>query len=121
MADSSSGSSTATVAFVGLLGVALGTVGTGGFNYLSHQGDLDAKMIELSVDILRAAPTPETTPLREWAIDTMNKRASFSFNEEQRSALLKKPLPFPDPWGGWQLEPVPRSGIDDNLVKKPPL
>jgi hypothetical protein len=48
----------------------LGAIVTGGFNYLSHQGDLDAKMIELSVGILRAEPTPETAPLREWAIES---------------------------------------------------
>jgi hypothetical protein len=100
-------------------GVVLGAIVSGGFNYLSHQGDLDAKMIELGVAILRAEPTPETAPLREWAIDVIDKKAKFSFNEEQRSALLKKQLPFLDAWS-WPLEKtVLRSGIDDQIVKKP--
>jgi hypothetical protein len=120
MTGSSGGSSAAAVAFVGIFGAVFGASVTGGFNYLSHQGDLDAKMIELSVGILRAAPTPETTPLREWAIDVIDKKANFSFNEQQRSALLKKQLPYLDAWG-WQLEPAPRSGIDDKIGKKPPL
>jgi hypothetical protein len=51
-------------------------------------------MIELSIGILRTEPMPETTPLREWAIDVIDKRANFRFNAAQRAALLKKPLPF---------------------------
>jgi hypothetical protein len=81
-------------AVVGAAGLILGAAVTGAFNYLSHQGDLDAKMIELSVGILRAEPTPETIPLREWAIDVIDKRAQFRFNAAQRAALLKKELPF---------------------------
>jgi hypothetical protein len=49
MADSSGGSTAATVALVGLLAAILGAIVTGGFNYLSHQGDMDAKMIELTL------------------------------------------------------------------------
>jgi hypothetical protein len=78
----------------GIVGAILGAAITSGFNYLSHRGDLDAKMIELSVGILRAEPTPETSPLREWAIDVIDKRAQFKFNANQRAALLKQELPF---------------------------
>ena len=39
------------------------------FTYLSRQNDLNAKMIELSISILRADVQEETLPLREWAID----------------------------------------------------
>src|SRR6266481_3183453 len=81
-------------AIAGAIAVVAGAAITGAFNYFGHQGDLDAKMIELSVGILRSEPTPETTPLHEWAIDVMEKRAPFKFNMEQRAALLKKELPF---------------------------
>src|SRR6266480_1874843 len=82
------------LALAGTIGAIVGAAVSGVFNYLSHRGDLDAKMIELSVGILRAAPTPETTPLREWAIDVTDKRARFEFDEAQRAALLKQELPF---------------------------
>lgn len=82
------------LAFVGVVGVILGAGVTGGFNYLAHQGDLDAKMIELSVGILRSEPTTGTAPLREWAIDVIDKRARFSFNATQRAVLLNQQLPF---------------------------
>ncbi len=82
------------LALVGTGGAIFGSVVTGAFNYLGHRGDLDAKMIELSVGILRSEPRPETEPLREWAIDVIGKRARFEFDVAQRSALLKKELPF---------------------------
>lgn len=81
-------------AFAGVAGAAIGAGITSGFSYLSHQYDLDAKMIELSVGILRAEVTQETIPLRQWAIDVMDKRANFHFDQEQRAVLLKQPLPF---------------------------
>jgi hypothetical protein len=99
MAESSSGSSGWTVAFFAAIGGIIGSLIIGYFNYAGHQGDLDAKMIELSVGILRTEPTPGTGPLREWAIDVIDKRAKFPFNEAQRSALLTKQLPFePGDW-----------------------
>jgi hypothetical protein len=82
------------LALAAAAGVIGGALVTGGFNYLSHQNELDAKMIELSVGILRSSPTPETEPLREWAIDVIDKRARFSFNARQRAVLLKRQLPF---------------------------
>jgi hypothetical protein len=95
------------LALVAAGGVVVGAVVTGAVNYLGHQHDLDAKMIELSVGILRAEPTPETAPLREWAIDVIDKRARFSFDAAQRKALLQEQLPFggSDVIGMWDLDP----------------
>lgn len=82
------------LALVAAGGVVVGAVVTGAVNYLGHEHDLDAKMIELSVGILRAAPKTETIPLREWAIDVIDKRAQFKFNAAQRATLLQQELPF---------------------------
>jgi hypothetical protein len=46
---------------------------------------------------LRTEPTPETIPLREWAIQVIGERTDFNFNEAQKAALLKKELPFKGP------------------------
>lgn len=86
--------STWWLALVGALGVVAGAFITAIFNFYQHKSDVDAKMIELSIGILRSNPTEETLPLREWAIDVMSKRAGFSFNKAQQAALLNKPLPF---------------------------
>lgn len=82
------------LALAGIVGAVIGGAITGVFNYLGHQGDLDAKMIELSIGILRAEPTPETTPLREWALNVIDKRGPFPFSAIQRAVILKQPLPF---------------------------
>jgi hypothetical protein len=83
--------------WLGLAGIAGALVGaaiTGGLDYIGRQGDVNEKMIELSIGILRAQPTPETMPLREWAIDTIKQRGQFSFTDAQQAVLLKKELPF---------------------------
>jgi len=95
-------------------GAVIGAAITSWFNYLSHQNDLDAKMIELSVGILRANVTEETIPLRQWAIDVMNKRAKFQFNAEQVAVLLKQPLPS----AGWTDYVYPDPGYTDYLLER---
>jgi hypothetical protein len=87
------------LALIGVVGIAIGAAITGVFNYVNHQGDVDAKMIELGVGILRAEPTPETAPLREWAVDVIETRAKFRFTAAQRTALLKKELPYKGGFG----------------------
>jgi hypothetical protein len=101
------------IPLVAAAGVVGGAIVTGAFGYFSHQYDLDAKMIELSIGILRAEPTPETTPLREWALDVIDRRANFKFNAVQRAVLLKKELPFKGSWSPGYSEgfvPVPMPG-----------
>jgi hypothetical protein len=71
------------LAAAGVGGTLLGTVITAWVSMASHQGDINAKMVELGIGTLRSEPSPETTPLREWAIDAMEKHGGFSFDLEQ--------------------------------------
>lgn len=82
-------------AIAGALVGVVGTLATGILNYWSHQNDLDTQMITLSVDVLRAKPTDTTIPLREWAIESIEKRANFNFTNDQKEALIKQALPAP--------------------------
>jgi hypothetical protein len=82
------------LAVVGAIGALAGAGITGAFNYLGQKSDLDAKLIELSVGVLQANPTPGTVPLRQWAIDVIQKRGNFNFDQVQQQALLKEALPF---------------------------
>lgn len=95
MAEKATDRSPWWLALAGIVGAVVGAAISAAFNYLSHQSDLDGKMVELSIGILKAEPKPETEPLREWAIDAIDKRGQFSFNAEQRAVLLKKQLPSP--------------------------
>lgn len=78
---------------VGVIGVVVGAAITGGLSYIGQQHEIDAKMIELTVGILRAVPTHETNPLREWAVDEIEKRGKFKFTFEQRTALVDFGIP----------------------------
>jgi hypothetical protein len=84
----------AWLAIAGVMGGIVGAAVTGSFNYVSHKGEIDAKMIELTVGILRSEPSPETEPLREWAIGELERRARFEFDDQQRAVLLKRELPY---------------------------
>jgi hypothetical protein len=87
------------IALAGVIGAIVGTIITGAFNYMGQKGDIDAKMIELSISILQTAPKPETTPLRDWAINTLQARGNFSFTAGERAALLNNSLPVLVPGG----------------------
>jgi hypothetical protein len=91
MAQAGSGSSWWLSA--GAAGGIVGVVITGLFNHFDNAGDLDAKMVELTVSILRSKPNPETMPLREWAIDTLQTRAHFKFTADQIAVLKNQTLP----------------------------
>jgi hypothetical protein len=80
------------LAVAGAIGVVAGALVTGLFSHFDHKGDIDAKMIELSIGVLRAEPTGDSGPLREWAVETIEDRANFKFTPEQHSILVKRPL-----------------------------
>jgi hypothetical protein len=77
-------------AVTGAVGIVVGALVTAGFGYLSHKGDVDARMIELSIGILRAEPTKESASLRDWAIQVINDRSDVKFDDAQKEALRKK-------------------------------
>lgn len=63
------------------------------FTYQAAQRGLDGKLIELGVNILVSDPSKtDVSPARGWAIGLIEKHSGHNFSEEDRSALLKKPL-----------------------------
>jgi hypothetical protein len=59
----------------------------------AYRAALDSKLLETSVSILRAPPTPETAPMRHWAVDVLEYSGRFSLTREQRDAFLSHALP----------------------------
>ena len=77
-----------------------GTLATVIVTYLNHQADINTKLIELSIGILQEEPKPETKPLRDWAINTLQARG-IDFGKAQTDVLLKNQLPLTvGPWRG---------------------
>jgi hypothetical protein len=85
------------VALVGVIGAIAGAGITGLTGYLGQKDSTDEKLIELSINILQSVPKQETTPLRDWAISTLEKRAKFTFTDEQKKLLENQSLPHVAP------------------------
>jgi hypothetical protein len=88
-----------TAAGAGAVGGALGAVAaafvTGMFSFLPNITNVDPKVTEAAIAVLQAEPEPTAAPLRQWAMTVIDKRATFSFTDEQRKALLTTKLPKP--------------------------
>lgn len=61
-------------------------------NYIQKQVELNQKYIEIAVGILNGKPTPETIPLRDWAIDIIDKYSEIKLSKEAKKLLKEKPL-----------------------------
>jgi hypothetical protein len=79
----------------GVFGVVIGTVGTvatGWFTYASKGDELRVHLVEIAIGILRADPKEDVVPARAWAIEVIEKNSDVSFKEDDRKALLHKPI-----------------------------
>ena len=83
-----------------------GTLATVIVTYLNHQADINTKLIELSIGILQEEPKPETKPLRDWAINTLQARG-IDFGKAQTDVLLKNQLPVSSKFGGYFQQVLP--------------
>jgi hypothetical protein len=57
--------------------------------------ELRQKYVEIAVGILGSQPTPETLPLRIWAIRTVNNDAEIKMSPQVREILKERALPKP--------------------------
>lgn len=61
-------------------------------NLVQKQGELNQKYIEIAVGILNSKPTPETEPLRDWAIDIIDKYSELKLSKDAKKLLKVKTL-----------------------------
>jgi hypothetical protein len=66
---------------------------TGIFGFLPNITNVDPKVTEVAIAVLQTEPEAAPPPLRNWAMNVIDKRATIPFNAEQREALLKTKLP----------------------------
>ena len=64
--------------------------------------DIEVRMIELAVGILKEDPkakdNPETPPMRKWAIDIINEYSKVKLSDEVRKELEENPFPETVSW-----------------------
>jgi hypothetical protein len=66
---------------------------TVGGQWWNHRSEIDAKMLEIGIGILQTEPNAQTTNLRLWAIDLINKHSDVPLSSRAQSELQKTPLP----------------------------
>jgi hypothetical protein len=78
----------------GVVGTLLGATVAPLVNYLTNERQMDVKMVEIGLGILRAEPKEDIAAIRGWAIDIIEKSSGRKFTEAQRAVLLKQELPW---------------------------
>jgi hypothetical protein len=74
---------------------------TVGGQWWNHRAEIDAKMLEIGISILRSQPAQETQALRSWAIDLINKHGDVPLGADAQRELRRSPLPgiiYPLSW-----------------------
>jgi hypothetical protein len=89
------GASPLVVVIVAVLSAVIGagaTLGVAYFTFASQDQELKVHLVEIAIGILRADPKEDVTPARGWALDIIEKNSGVPFSQEDRKALLHKPL-----------------------------
>jgi hypothetical protein len=102
MADDSGGGGTSALV-VSIVVAAIAGAASYGAAYLtfaSKDQELKVHLVEIAISILRADPKEDVTPARGWALDIIDKNSGVPFSNEDREALLHKPLSWKEAvWG----------------------
>lgn len=85
--------------FIGLAGIVIGaasTVAVGGLEYYAKDREMDIRMIEIALDILREKPESEIRAAREWAVDLIDSHSpkALKFSQQARDYLIDNKVDF---------------------------
>jgi hypothetical protein len=73
----------------------LGAVASAYYTYANRNRELDIKLVEMGIGILRADPNEgQTRDVREWAIKIIETYSHESFSEQAKQRLLQNRLGF---------------------------
>jgi hypothetical protein len=79
-----------TAAVAAGLGAVVGTLAVPSLAGAMPDRQLDSKMLEMSVGILREPVRVDDDPIRSWAVKVMEKKSGVAFTDPQRAALMKR-------------------------------
>jgi hypothetical protein len=72
------------------VGAVVGTLAAPYVAGMAIERPADAKLLEMSVGILREPVRADDDPMRSWAIKVVEKKSGVAFTDPQRATLLKK-------------------------------
>jgi hypothetical protein len=79
-----------TAALFAAIGAVVGTLALPSLGGVMPDRQLDSKLLEMSVGILREPAKVDDDPIRSWALKVMEKKSGVAFTDPQRTALLKR-------------------------------
>lgn len=89
------------------------TISVGAFGFFNKNRDLDIKMIEIALGILRENPKESNiTAAREWAVNLLDLYSGEPLSEAARSELLDRPLEIDMQW------PAARAEFENDLLRQ---
>ena len=97
--------SPAAVAVIAGLSAAIGAVGgpylTSRVDYFTRNREMDIKMVEIAVGILRAndKQEPGVAPARAWAADVIDRYSQIPLSAEARKSLIEFGVAGRTSWG----------------------
>lgn len=75
-----------------------GSIVSGFYAYANRNRELDIKLVEIGIGILRSDPKETGIfAARSWAIDVIENHSRFKFSAQDREALLNRPLVIDPP------------------------
>jgi hypothetical protein len=79
-----------TAAVFAAVGAVIGTLALPSLGGVLSDRQVDSKLLEMSVGILREPVRADDDPIRSWAIKVVEKKSGVTFTDPQRAALLKR-------------------------------
>ena len=86
-----------TVAGIAAVAGVMSALLTAAYTHTSRNRELDIKLVEIGIGILRSDPKDTgLTAARSWAVQVIEDSSRVKFSEDDRRALLQKPLLYSD-------------------------
>jgi hypothetical protein len=105
---------------IGAVGVAGAGWATGYYSLASKNEELHVHLVEIAFGILEAEPKQGVAPARGWAIEVIERNSGVKFSNEDREALLSKPIASKDlsSWKSKDWAIFPYNGDFKDFFKK---
>jgi len=79
-----------TAAVFAAVGAVVGTLALPSLGGVLPDRQVDSKLLEMSVGILREPVRADDDPIRSWAIKVVERKSGVTFTDPQRATLLKR-------------------------------
>jgi hypothetical protein len=87
------GTQVATISAAGL--ALIGSIASGFYAFKNRNRELDIKLVEIGIGILRADPKEtQVKAARGWAVQVIENYSHVKFSEADKATLLNKPLAY---------------------------